>query len=61
MGKKEEEDDGLKGDDRPKTSQVAASRIPNKGKGQEQKIATSVQINKSKLDLKMIKSMTIEQ
>ena len=33
MGKKDEEDDALKGDERPKISQVAASRIPNKGKG----------------------------
>lgn len=61
MGKKDEDDEALKGEDRPKSSQVTASRIPNKGKGQEQKIATSVQINKSKLDLKMIKNMTIEE
>lgn len=33
MGKKDEEDDEC--EDRPKNSQVAASRIPNKGKSQE--------------------------
>ena len=35
MGKKDEDDEALKGEDRPKSSQVTASRIPNKGKGQE--------------------------
>jgi hypothetical protein len=41
---------------------VAASRIPNKGKGQEQKIQSQiVQSNKNKLDLKVIKNMTIEE
>ena len=61
MGKKEEEDETPGGEDRPKTSQVAASRIPNKGKGQEQKIQSAVHASKNKLDLKVIKNMTIEE
>ena len=36
---------------------MAASRIPNKGKGQDQK----VQMPSKKFDLKVIKNMTIEQ
>ena len=38
MGKKEEEDHGLGEDRVAKSSQVAASRIPNKGKGQDQRV-----------------------
>lgn len=58
---KKEDDDAPQGDDRPRQSLVAASRIPNKGRGQDHKIAAAFQVNKSKLDLKIIKNMTIEE
>jgi hypothetical protein len=60
VGKKEE-DDGDLGDDRAVKNSQAASRIPNKGKGQDHRVQSAVLQGKNKVDLKIIKNMTIEE